>query len=660
MKKSLLKLGLLTLMGFTVACGGNSSSTPTSSSSAGATTTSQSTGSSASSGASSSFNESIKTPVPVTEITLDETSKTLAVGESFTLTATVAPDDADDATVTWESSDTEVATVTDGVVKATNLKAGTATITAKAGECTATCAITVEDTARARHAIYLQSTQDASQMHVRGKLMGYEKYANSATANVYLQDGVYGYWLNNFPFAEDMVGKSYDIVAVGAKKAYLALNAKGATISELNEEIEATPLTLGETENSFEDSCGAAVTCENVTVKTLDADKATFTFELNGEEYTAACNTATETGASVKEKIATMAVGQKVTSILGRWGGGSTGYGEKHIVISDAASLVYEFSPATSVAVSSEDDITSIAKGQTLQLSAVVSPVSADSRVTWASSETAVATVDETGLVTAVGAGTTVITASSATEGVNGTFTLNVTEEAVAPESISLRSEKDTVYIGKTLEISVELNPVTADPGLTWTSSDETKATVVDGVVTGVAEGTVTITATSLKNPEISGTIALTVAEAPVIESVSYDFTSIPSGNNELKAADLKQYFDTTVQNGESIVTEVTAISKMYPANNTQGPKLTGLKSGTGSAVGSFTVTTSVAVKSIVINCSAWGASTKDTVSVNDSDPVVAGPAEYQELTFDLGEGASTIKFDFNKRVIIGNITFNV
>lgn len=660
MKKSLLKLGLLTLMGFTVACGGNSSSTPTSSSSAGATTTSQSTGSSASSGASSSFNESIKTPVPVTEITLDETSKTLAVGESFTLTATVAPDDADDATVTWESSDTEVATVTDGVVKATNLKAGTATITAKAGECTATCAITVEDTARARHAIYLQSTQDASQMHVRGKLMGYEKYANSATANVYLQDGVYGYWLNNFPFAEDMVGKSYDIVAVGAKKAYLALNAKGATISELNEEIEATPLTLGETENSFEDSCGAAVTCENVTVKTLDADKATFTFELNGEEYTAACNTATETGASVKEKIATMAVGQKVTSILGRWGGGSTGYGEKHIVISDAASLVYEFSPATSVAVSSEDDITSIAKGQTLQLSAVVSPVSADSRVTWASSETAVATVDETGLVTAVGAGTTVITASSATEGVNGTFTLNVTEEAVAPESISLRSEKDTVYIGKTLEISVELNPVTADPGLTWTSSDETKATVVDGVVTGVAEGTVTITAASLKNPEISGTITLTVAEAPVIESVSYDFTSIPSGSNELTADGLKQYFDDKVQNGESIVTEVTAISKMYPANNTQGPKLTGLKSGTKNVAGSFTVTTSVAVKSIVINCSTWGASDKDTVSVNDSDPVIAGLGVYQELTFDLGEGVNTIKFDFNNRVVIGNITFNV
>lgn len=521
MKKSLLKLGLLTLMGLTVACGGNSSSNPTSSSSASSTTASQTTGSStsaggtASSSAAVSSSESSKAPVPVTEITLDETAKTLAVGESFTLTATVTPADADDATVTWESSDTEVATVTNGVVKATNLKAGTATITARAGELTATCDITVVDTAAARHAIYLKSTEDASQMHIRGKLMGYERYAGSATANVYMQEGIYGYWLNNFPFAEDMVGKSYDIIAPGAKKTYLGLNAKNATITELSEAVEATPLTLGATENSFEDSCGAAIQCEDVTVKTLDAEKATFTFDLNGEEYTAACNAGTATGALVKEKIATMTVGQKVTSILGRWAGGYAGYGEKHIVISDAASLVYEFNPATSVTVSSEDDIASIAKGQTLQLSAVVAPVSADPRVTWSSSETAVATVDDNGLVTAVGAGTTVITAASATAGVNGTFTLLVTEEAVAPESIALTSESDTVYIRKTLNVSVELNPSTADPALTWTSSDDTKATVADGVVTGVAEGTVTITATSVKDPAISGTITLTVAEAP-------------------------------------------------------------------------------------------------------------------------------------------------
>ena len=82
-------------------------------------------------------------PVPVTGVTLDKTAVTNAkVGDSITLVATVAPENATDKTVTWETSDAEVATVANGVV--TILKAGTVTITAKAGEHSATCAITVK------------------------------------------------------------------------------------------------------------------------------------------------------------------------------------------------------------------------------------------------------------------------------------------------------------------------------------------------------------------------------------------------------------------------------------------------------------------------------------------------------------------------------------
>ncbi len=80
--------------------------------------------------------------VPVTGITLDKTEATLTEGDSLTLVATVAPEDATDKTLTWTSSDDTVATVADGVVTA--LKAGTATITVKAGDATAECAITVE------------------------------------------------------------------------------------------------------------------------------------------------------------------------------------------------------------------------------------------------------------------------------------------------------------------------------------------------------------------------------------------------------------------------------------------------------------------------------------------------------------------------------------
>lgn len=81
---------------------------------------------------------------PVTSVTLDKTSLTLDVGGSDTLTATVKPDNATTKTVTWSTSDKNVATVQDGVVTAVG--AGKATITAAASDGsgkTATCEVTV-------------------------------------------------------------------------------------------------------------------------------------------------------------------------------------------------------------------------------------------------------------------------------------------------------------------------------------------------------------------------------------------------------------------------------------------------------------------------------------------------------------------------------------
>lgn len=82
--------------------------------------------------------------VDVTGITLEPTSKTLAVNETLALKATVAPADATDTGVSWSSSAPDIVSVdTKGNVKA--LKAGTATITATTndGGFTATCKITV-------------------------------------------------------------------------------------------------------------------------------------------------------------------------------------------------------------------------------------------------------------------------------------------------------------------------------------------------------------------------------------------------------------------------------------------------------------------------------------------------------------------------------------
>ena len=91
--------------------------------------------------AATSMIKVIQRVVPVTSLTLDHASLEMIEGDEATLVATVAPDNATDKTVTWSSSNEQVATVAGGKVKA--LKEGSATITAKAGEKTATCAVTV-------------------------------------------------------------------------------------------------------------------------------------------------------------------------------------------------------------------------------------------------------------------------------------------------------------------------------------------------------------------------------------------------------------------------------------------------------------------------------------------------------------------------------------
>ena len=81
----------------------------------------------------------------VTSVSLDKTTLTLTAGESETLTATIAPENADDKSVTWTSSAPDVATV-DANGKVTAVKAGVATITVTTndGGKTATCAVTVQ------------------------------------------------------------------------------------------------------------------------------------------------------------------------------------------------------------------------------------------------------------------------------------------------------------------------------------------------------------------------------------------------------------------------------------------------------------------------------------------------------------------------------------
>ena len=86
---------------------------------------------------------SCKKDISVTEVTMSQATATLTEGDTLTLTATVFPNDATDKAVTWSSSATLIATVTDGFVTA--IAEGTAiiTVTTKDGGKTANCTIVV-------------------------------------------------------------------------------------------------------------------------------------------------------------------------------------------------------------------------------------------------------------------------------------------------------------------------------------------------------------------------------------------------------------------------------------------------------------------------------------------------------------------------------------
>jgi len=86
----------------------------------------------------------VKVNIPTTGVTVTPTNQTINVGNTFTITPTVTPDNATDKSVIWTSSDDTIATV-DANGKVTALKEGTATITATTndGGFTASCIITV-------------------------------------------------------------------------------------------------------------------------------------------------------------------------------------------------------------------------------------------------------------------------------------------------------------------------------------------------------------------------------------------------------------------------------------------------------------------------------------------------------------------------------------
>ncbi|MDE6339948.1 MAG: Ig-like domain-containing protein [Muribaculaceae bacterium] len=153
-------------------------------------------------------------------------------------------------------------------------------------------------------------------------------------------------------------------------------------------------------------------------------------------------------------------------------------------------------------------------EGDELALTADYTPVDHTyNYLEWSTSDPAVATVDENGVVTCVKPGTATISASTTfpdKEGIKGSISIKI-NEAVDVESVTIAPVTEAICVTCPFDLDVTYTPVYGTKGsVEWTSSDETVAVVTRGRVTPIGFGTCTLTATCANGSEASVEITVT------------------------------------------------------------------------------------------------------------------------------------------------------
>ncbi len=428
----------------------------------------------------------VSVTVPVEQVKLDQASLTLEVGQEVTLGATVLPEDATDPTLTWKSSNAQVASVSEGVVKA--VAKGSAVITVSAGGKQASCQVTVHDQVIPVESITLNKTEATVAKGRSVTLSATLKPTNATDKTVS--------WSSS----------DEQIATVDAKGKVVGVKGGTAVVTARAGQAEA--------------SCTVEVTAEVESVTLSQKSIAVpegGTFQLSATVNPDDATDKTLTWSSSNKTIATVDENGLVTGIQGGNTVITVKAGKKQATCSVTVTVPVE-------SVTLDKTTASVDEGATLRLSATVRPsYASDKTVTWTSSDESVATVDESGQVFGVYRGTAVITARAGD--CTATCQLTVT---VPVTSVELDKDVLDMDKGSTAQLTVTVGPDDAtDKSVTWTSSDD-KVVSVDykGQLKALRGGQATITAKAGKHSAsclVSVTapvegITLSQASAPLVK----------------------------------------------------------------------------------------------------------------------------------------------
>jgi uncharacterized protein YjdB len=288
---------------------------------------------------------------------------------------------------------------------------------------------------------------------------------------------------------------------------------------------------------------------------------------------------ATEVFWSVQDpNVATVSSAGVVTGV----GLGSTQVAASANGKSGIATITVEKTPVASVVVTPPH--VDAAPGGTAQFTAIAydaaqNPLNGRA-ITWSTSNGAVAAVDANGNMTAVGQGSATITATS--EGKSGVATVTVSQAAVA--TVTVTPAPLSMSVGQTTQLAATLKDASGNVlngrAVTWSSSNAGVATVSSsGLVTGVAAGPTTITATSEGK---SGTAAVTISNVAV-GSVAVQ----PQGPTIMQGANVQ--LSATVRDVNGVVVTDRVVTWATSSAAVATVSTSGVVTGVGS--GSVTIT---------------------------------------------------------------------
>lgn len=439
----------------------------------------------------------------VTGISLDKTMVCLEIGDSDTLTATVAPDDATNKDVEWSVADDAIATVEDGVVKAVAIGETTVTVTTVDGGFTASATITVAEGIIKVTGVTLDKpsleleigesdtlTATVTPDDATNKAVSWSS-ANDAIATV--KDGV----VTAVAAGETTVTVT---TADGAFKATANVVVKAAPIKVTGVSLDKTMVSLEIGESVTVEATVTPETAVNKAVEWSIADTAVATV-ANGVVTGVAVGETTLTAttadgghtATIPVKVVTEKIPVTQLALI---------Y-PSEVKVGNSGTLTVFFLPTNATNLNSTFIID---KPECVELSYQQTN---GNQVIYS--------------LKGVKEGTVKIKAVSEDGNIESNEGTTVVLPIIKVSSITISPETATIEKGDTKRLTAAVLPNDAEnKEIEWSSSDTAVATVdANGLVTGVAEGEVTITATAKDGSGVKGIATITVIVPPT--SLTFD-----------------------------------------------------------------------------------------------------------------------------------------